>query len=125
MKKQSLLDKLSAILGGSSRFYYDHQAYMEAMKKVYVRKSQMTEPDMEFKDHIIINPYGSIYKVTARYFIDGNLTREDIYLATYGNGQLTTLGVTRYLILDPVLRLLYVENWITGADNKVEIFEQQ
>jgi hypothetical protein len=125
MKKQNLLDKLSAILGGSSRFYYDHLDYMEAMKKVYVRKSNPEYPDVEFKYQIIINPHGSIYKVTTRYFMDGDLSREDIYLATYNNGQLSALGKSRYLILDPILRLLYVEDWDTGADNKIEIYEQQ
>jgi hypothetical protein len=127
MKKQNLLDNLLSGLRTAVQYWSDHAASHQAMEQVYIRKWREEEPIADYATQILINPYGSIYKVTHRYFANGDLIREETYLATYGwqcNGHLIALGSHRWLVFNPEQRQLILEDWPDPGDLTTEIFEQ-
>ncbi|MBW4888957.1 hypothetical protein KXQ82_04495 [Mucilaginibacter sp. HMF5004] len=127
MKKQQVLDSLWSALRAALQYWNDQAASQQAMEHVYVRKWHEDEPVADYAVQILINPHGSIFKVTHRHFVNGNLLREESYLATYGwhsNGHLIALGRERYLVFDPAQRQLYLEDWPESGERSLEIFEK-
>lgn len=127
MKKQNLLDSLVSGLRIALQYWCDQAASQQAMEHVYVRKWREEQVAADYAVQILINPHGSIFKVTHRHFVNGDLIREESYPATYGwhsNGHLIALGITRYLVFDPDQKLLYVEDWPENGDLSLEIYEQ-
>ncbi len=127
MKKQNLLDNLLSGLKAAVQYWSDHAACHQAMDQVYVRKWREEEPAADYAVQILINPHGSIYKVTTRHFVNADLLREESYLATYGwhsNGHLIGLGMERFLVFDPAQKQLYLEEWTKGVGPILETYEQ-
>jgi hypothetical protein len=127
MKKQNLLDCLLAGLRTAIQYWCEQSASWQAMEHVYVRKWREEEPAADYAVQILINPQGSLFKVTHRHFVNGDLLREESYPATYGwhsNGHLIALGITRYLVFDPANKLLYIEDWPETGDPTLETYEQ-
>lgn len=127
MKKQHLFDSFLSGIRTAIRYWCGQAASQQAMEQVYVRRWREEDPEAEYAVQILINPHGSIYQVTQRHFVNGDLIREETYPATYGwhsGGHLIALGMERFLVFDPAQRLLYVENWLAGEEPSLEIYEQ-
>lgn len=127
MKKQQVLDSLWGAFRAALQYWSDQAASQQAMEHVYVKKWHEDEPVADYAVQILINPHGSIFKVTHRHFVNGDLIREESYMATYGwhsNGHLIALGRERYLVFDPAQKQLYLEDWPEAGGRMLEIFEQ-
>jgi hypothetical protein len=127
MKKQNLLDNLLSGLKAAVQYWSDQATCQQALDQVYVRKWHEDDPAADYTVQILINPHGNIFKVTHRHFANGDLIREESYIATYGwhsNGHLIALGITRFLVFDPANKQLYLEDWPNGSEPVLEIFEQ-
>jgi hypothetical protein len=127
MKKQSLLDSLLSGLRVAIQYWSDQAATQQAMEQVYVRKWHGEEFQADYAVQILINPNGSIFKITHRHFVNGDLIREESYPATYGwhsNGHLIALGIVRFLVFDPAQKLLYIEDCPERGNPTLETYEQ-
>ena len=127
MKKQSLLDSLFSALRAGIQYWSDQAASQHAMEQVYVKKWREEDPAADYAVQILINPHGSIFKVTHRHFVNGDFLREESYLATYGwhsNGHLMAIGAIRFLVLDPLQKQLYIEDTNHLGETTLETYQQ-
>jgi hypothetical protein len=127
MKKQQVSGSLWGALRAALKYWAEQAASRQAMGYIYERKWRGEELAGDFAIQILINPQGSIYKVTHRHFLNGRLLREESYLATYAwhsNGHLFALGSDRCLVFDPAQRQLYLEERPETGGCRLETFEQ-
>jgi len=126
MKKESLWHRLRMMLRVALHYTRQHAQSLDAIKGIYTKQCLPLEIDFSYSIVLKIRPQGSLYQVTRSRFLDDDLVREEIWLATYGwhsNGHLIEIGGHRYCIFDPLQKTLYLEDYTTDVKT-VEVFVQ-
>jgi len=124
---EKMMTMVRGLLSIAYRYCKQHEESIAAMGLLYRRP---WPGDTVANGHtsivIQITPYGSLYKVSQKYYLFNELQRENTWVATYGwhsNGHLMEIGGYRYCIFDPKQRLLYLESFDDDAcEKKVEIY---
>src|SRR5258708_4489735 len=126
MKKlKHLISRLGAAISISLRFGEQHQASLSALEKRYSREWKDPQSGTRCSVRLDIQHQGCLYLVTQQCYTNDQYKVTQSWLATYGwhsNGHLIGIGCHRYLICDPVRKLLYLESWPDDGDRTVEIY---
>jgi hypothetical protein len=115
MKTKSLITRIRLTVTTALRYGCRHAACRKAMKKVYTKTWEDERTGKHFSAKITITRQGTMYRVVQTFYAGDTCPHENSWVASYGwhsNGHLIAIGSTRYLIFDPLQRLLYLEEWI-------------
>lgn len=127
MNTQNAVTRCRSVIRVLFQFCNAHRASRKALQKVYVRTWREAEPSAEYLVQLLINPHGQLFKVTRRYFVNGNYLREHSFLAIYGwgsSGHLYAIGSNSYVFLEPEQQLLYLEENAAGGEIHLETYQK-
>lgn len=127
MKNETIFKKISRIIPLAYEYAQQHEASHAAMNQLY-RMPGTGDGIVSTHTSVIIEitPYGSLYRVSQKYYQWNELQRENNWIASYGwhsNGHLMEIGGSRYCIFDPAQRQLFLEYFDDDAcEKKVEMY---
>lgn len=127
MEQHTFFNRLIAALRALLAFGRHHYASRKAVHFAYTRTWREATANQRCAIKLRIRTCGSLYEVSQECFVNDQFKVRETWMASYGwhsNGHLMAIGKTRYIIFDPVRKLVVLEDYPDTGAGTVEIYHQ-